>query len=47
MGVPAATNMPSPRDGAVSWIDGSGNLWFFGGEDSTALPLNDLWEFTP
>jgi len=57
LGTPAASNMPSPRDGAVGWTDASGNLWLFGGFgfDSTTttcqgnlMPagyLNDLWKF--
>jgi sugar lactone lactonase YvrE len=32
-GVPAVGNIPGPRYGAVSWTDGSGNLWLFGGND--------------
>jgi len=51
LGVPAAANVPGAREGAVSWIDGSGNLWLFGGEifDSAGngASLNDLWEFNP
>jgi hypothetical protein len=51
-GTPALTNIPGARDGAVSWIDASGNLWLFGGYgygDSQAAVgvLNDLWEYTP
>jgi hypothetical protein len=49
-GVAASTNLPGGREGAVSWIDGSGNLWLFGGSgyDSagTSGELNDLWEFS-
>ena len=30
-GVPAAGNVPGARSGSVSWIDGAGNLWLFGG----------------
>ena len=30
-GVAAATNMPGARYGSVTWRDGSGNLWLFGG----------------
>ena len=26
-GVPDATNVPGSREGAISWIDLSGNLW--------------------
>lgn len=49
--MPATTNVPGARDSAVSWIDGNGNLWCFGGYgvDSTGNSgyLNDLWEFNP
>jgi galactose oxidase-like protein len=51
-GVPAAANVPGGRESAVSWIDGSGNLWLFGGSGwittggSTAT-LNDLWKYSP
>jgi hypothetical protein len=51
LGTAASTNDPGGRFGAASWIDGSGNLWFFGGDgyDSTGAQgyLNDLWEFRP
>jgi len=53
-GVAATANVPGPRLGSTSWIDGSGNLWLFGGygDISNANPysfgfLNDLWEFSP
>jgi PKD repeat protein len=42
-------NMPSARQGAVSWTDAKGQLWLFGGYgyDSTGIGgyLNDLWRF--
>jgi N-acetylneuraminic acid mutarotase len=48
-GTPAAANIPGARCAAVSWLDGSGNLWLFGGSgyDSTSTlgDLNDLWKF--
>jgi Kelch motif len=51
LGTAASTNGPGGRFGAVSWIDASGNLWFFGGDgyDSTGAQgyLNDLWKFQP
>jgi N-acetylneuraminic acid mutarotase len=51
LGTPAARNIPGSRTGAVSWTDGSGNFWLFGGggADSTNTlgQLNDLWEFNP
>jgi hypothetical protein len=51
MGTPSTSNTPGARDGSVSWIDSSGNLWLFGGAgyDSTGTNggLNDLWEFSP
>src|SRR5208282_820873 len=31
VGTPAAGNIPGSRQRAVSWTDGSGNLWLFGG----------------
>jgi len=50
-GIPATTNSPGPLYGAVSWIDGGGNLWLFGGDgvDLTGNGdwFNDLWEFNP
>jgi hypothetical protein len=51
MGTPAVGNIPSCRIGASSWVDGSGNLWLFGGtgRDITGYwgDLNSLWEFNP
>jgi uncharacterized repeat protein (TIGR03803 family) len=50
-GTPAMTNVPGAREGTLSWIDGSGKFWLFGGTgiDSTGTlgSLNDLWEFNP
>ncbi len=48
-GTAAATNLPGSRMQAATTIDGSGNLWLFGGQGLGALgaagPLNDLWKF--
>ncbi|MCX7047914.1 MAG: dockerin type I domain-containing protein, partial [Candidatus Sumerlaeota bacterium] len=50
LGSPAAANAPGGRDGAVSWTDGSGSLWLFGGYGYDAWGnfsyLNDLWKYT-
>jgi hypothetical protein len=48
-GVPATTNVPGGRIGAVGSTDISGNFWLFGGigEDASNGFLNDLWEFSP
>jgi len=50
-GTSSASNVPGGRIGSSSWIDGSGNLWLFGGLgiDSTANfnTLNDLWRYQP
>ncbi len=51
LGTPASNNVPGACYGAAAWMDGSGNLWLFGGYgyDSglTAKSLNDLWEYDP
>lgn len=48
-GSPSTSSLPGGREGAVSWVDLSGNLWLFGGYgfDSTGNQgyLSDLWEF--
>jgi hypothetical protein len=45
------SNVPGARYVAISWTDGSGNLWLFGGQgyDSSGSDgyLNDLWEYVP
>jgi hypothetical protein len=46
-GTPAAGNVPGAREWATGWIDASGNLWLFGGSDSSGNNLNDLWEYQP
>lgn len=48
--VSAASNQPGSRLDAVSWLDSSENLWFFGGhgwdsEGTSANILNDLWKY--
>jgi hypothetical protein len=49
--LPAATNVPGSRWGAMQWTDASSNLWFFGGwgyGSVTSHPqgyLNDIWEY--
>ncbi len=46
------TSTPGGRKYPATWVDGSGNLWLFGGEgwDIPATPqpirLNDMWEYT-
>ncbi|MFZ1085745.1 MAG: kelch repeat-containing protein [Terracidiphilus sp.] len=51
LGLPAAENIPGGRERAVNWIDGSGNLWLFGGNgfdaNSSSGFMNDLWEYNP
>jgi N-acetylneuraminic acid mutarotase len=50
-GSASAGNVPGARDAAVSWTDGSGNFWLFGGAgyDSTGVNgwLNDLLMYNP
>lgn len=47
LGVPAVGNVPAPRAGPVSWIDGNGNFWLFGGQNQQNAAFNDLWEYNP
>lgn len=51
LGVPSATTTPGARYDLVSWIDGSNNLWLFGGAGYGNVlgvgDLNDLWKYTP
>ncbi|MGO9317420.1 MAG: kelch repeat-containing protein [Terracidiphilus sp.] len=49
-GFASVNNYPGGLQGAVSWIDSSGNFWVFGGTGYTVLSTpyatyNDLWEF--
>ena len=50
-GMGALGNSPGARAAGVAWLDGTGNVWLFGGQGlattSTAGPLNDLWQFVP
>ncbi len=46
LGKPAVGNVPGALTGPVSWIDGSGNLWLFGGALDQSIS-NDMWEFSP
>lgn len=47
--VAASSNQPGGRTGAIGWIDGSDNLWLFGGyginSQGSLVVLNDLWEY--
>lgn len=51
LGVAGAGNSPGGRNGALTWVDASGNFWLFGGQGSDASGnfgwLNDLWTFSP
>lgn len=44
-------NFPGARSSGVSWVDGNGDFWMFGGVYSDLLSLvvyhNDLWRFVP
>jgi N-acetylneuraminic acid mutarotase len=51
LGISAPGNKPGGREGSVSWRDGTGNLWLFGGSGravtATVGRLNDLWKYDP
>jgi len=47
-GLAAPSNVPGARERAVSWTDGAGNFWLFGGWGYGATSsgeLNDLWRW--
>lgn len=53
-GKPSANNVPGAREWAAGWIDKSGNLWLFGGDNigsaggsAGTSSFNDLWEYQP
>ena len=49
LGTGAAANLPPPRFNASSWLDGSGNLWIFGGWTRNPFDagLDDVWRLAP
>jgi hypothetical protein len=52
LGTPAAGNTPGSREDAVTWTDGKGNLWLFGGWGydvpyKAQYYFDELWEFSP
>jgi len=55
LGTAAVGNVAGGRYGALSWVDGSGDFWIFGGLGCNANTtseqgcgyLNDFWEFNP
>jgi N-acetylneuraminic acid mutarotase len=51
LGVGGTANIPASRSLSVSWTDGSGNFWLFGGygkdKNSTSGRFNDLWSYNP
>lgn len=49
LGFPSPGNKPGSRTSAATWVDGSGNLWMFGGGHTTQgfYYFNDLWKYDP
>ena len=51
LGEPAATNNPGARGFSMTWSDGNGRLWLFGGygydANGNSEDFNDLWVFDP
>jgi hypothetical protein len=51
LGVPDVSNTPGGRCSTVTWADGSGGIWIFGGlgydeANPLAGELNDLWKYS-
>lgn len=51
MGNASPTNVPGARQACLTWRDGTGNFWLFGGygyaASGSASYLDDLWKFDP
>jgi N-acetylneuraminic acid mutarotase len=51
LGTAGTANIPGGREQSVTWSDGSGGVWLFGGygydSAGTGGQLNDLWKFDP
>jgi hypothetical protein len=43
--VAAATNTPGGRHAGAVWVDGTGRVWVFGGQDRATDVHNDLWTY--
>jgi gliding motility-associated-like protein len=43
-GVASVNSTPSGRQGSLTWTDATGDLWLYGGEDTTGL-RSDMWKF--
>jgi trimeric autotransporter adhesin len=49
-GVASASSTPGARHSGMTWVDGDGRLWLFGGNNSATLSglyHNDLWVYDP
>lgn len=50
LGTPSASNIPGTRNSGAVWTDTSGNVWFFGGNNTNSSSpggyFNDLWEYS-
>ena len=50
LGAPGGTNVPGARWNSISWVDGSEDLWLFGGTGydvaGSRKLLNDLWRYS-
>jgi N-acetylneuraminic acid mutarotase len=48
-GIPSSSNIPGARQSSISWKDGNGDLWLFGGQgydiNESLGRINDLWKF--
>jgi hypothetical protein len=42
-GIGTTSTTPSARHGASSWTDSDGNLWLFGGNNSTGKSLSSFY----
>ena len=44
-GTAAPGNTPGGRHAGAVWVDGTGRVWLFGGQDNATNVYNDLWSY--
>jgi N-acetylneuraminic acid mutarotase len=47
-GTPSSNELPAARDTSMTWTDGAGAFWLYGGSyDAPGVLMGDMWKFVP